>query len=193
MIDPTRITNFAASRAEREEQLLFWYLVAGKRADQTARKLERLLTNLRAEYPHARRPFRLLGRALAEHRLESELRSVGTGKYTLLMRGLPALVRLDVLTCTLKELEAVPGIGPKTARCWLLHTRPNQRYAGLDTHVLRWLGSLGHSVPRSTPTGATYVRLEQTFLGYADHFGLTPADLDLRVWNHYATGAPLAL
>lgn len=85
----------------------------------------------------------------------------------------------------LEDLEAIPGIGPKTARCFLIHSRPDQQYAGLDTHVLKFLRDKGHEVPASTPTGKKYKELEKVFLQYAAESGMTVADFDLAIWNQY--------
>jgi hypothetical protein len=211
MIDPANVTQYDQTDAELEQALLFWMLVAGKPARQMAQKLETLLVLLteesgqRVEKPRRPRrslydpsidpsPFALLAWAIERDTLDDYLRAVRVGKYTLLGEGFRDVVReIDPRTCTLEELEAVPGIGPKTARCFLIHSRPNQRYAGLDTHILKWLASRGYIVPKSTPTGKTYRMLEELFLAYADRYGLAPADLDLRIWRHYSEGAELVL
>jgi thermostable 8-oxoguanine DNA glycosylase len=65
-----------------------------------------------------------------------------------------------------------------------MHTRQhNAHYACLDTHILRWLGSKGHDVPKTTPNGQKYLDLEQLFLDYAKEMGMMPAALDLQIWN----------
>jgi len=69
-----------------------------------------------------------------------------------------------------------------------MHTRPNVRHAGLDTHLLKWLKSLGYKVPASTPTGKVYKRLESVFLAIADALEMSAAELDLAIWNAYSTG-----
>jgi len=82
-----------------------------------------------------------------------------------------------------KELECVKGIGMKTSRFFVMHTRKNQYYACLDTHILQWLGSKGHNVPKTTPSSAKYLELEKVFLDYAKEMNMLPADLDLQIWN----------
>lgn len=129
-------------------------------------------------------------RVLMENgQLEAKLRDLHSGQYTRLTRCLSALCTsgLDLRTCTPADLEAIPGIGPKTSRYFILATRPGARYAALDTHILKWLRSLGYDAPQGTPpAGPTYDRLEQAFLAEADRLGESPGDLDLRIWKQYA-------
>lgn len=113
------------------------------------------------------------------------LRAVRAGQYRRLALAFRGVVKLNLRSCTVDDLEAVHGIGPKTARMFLLHSRPKQWYAVLDTHILHWLKAEGvPNVPKSTPpTGKTYRRLESDFLARCDHMGVDPATLDLRIWN----------
>lgn len=60
------------------------------------------------------------------------------------------------------------------------------RIACLDTHVLKYLGELGHDVPKTTPTGKKYRELEKAFIEHCDEVGKDIATLDLEVWNRYA-------
>lgn len=193
MVYANDITNFNCTDAQLEERLLFWMLVAGKQAEQQAQKLEAFLFELWGVYiGRGLLPFHLVHCADRDGVLVAYMRKHGLGKYTVLERGFREVVKLDPRTCTLEQLEAVPGIGPKTARCFLLHSRPNQRLAGLDTHLLKWLASRGYDVPKTTPpAGKKYRMLEGLFLAYADRFGLEPADLDLRVWRFYAGHDPI--
>lgn len=115
------------------------------------------------------------------------MKSHGIGCYNAKAKTFLCLVRKDfnLKTCTLEDLESIPGIGPKTARCFLIHSRPNQQYAGLDTHVLKFLRDKGHEVPKATPTGKKYVELEKIFLKYVAESGMSVADFDLLIWNDY--------
>ena len=73
----------------------------------------------------------------------------------------------------------------KTSRFFVMHSRRSNAYdyACLDTHILRWLGSKGHEVPKTTPSGAKYLELEKLFLDYANKMNMLPAVLDLQIWN----------
>lgn len=124
-----------------------------------------------------------------EGRLTSVLREVRVGNYRKMHIALLTLfeLKLDLATCTADELERVPGIGPKTARFFLLWSRPTIRHAALDVHILKWLRKLGHeNVPVQTPQDRkVYKRLEDTFLAEADKRGIEPARLDKQVWLSY--------
>jgi len=74
----------------------------------------------------------------------------------------------------------------KTSRCFILHSRKDSRYAGLDTHILKFLKGYGFKVPKATPAKKKYLELEQQFLYIADSQNKSPAELDLEVWNAYS-------
>jgi thermostable 8-oxoguanine DNA glycosylase len=184
VIDPQKLVDL-----DLEEFLLFALLVANKPAGLTARKLDVLLSTVQSGSP--------LHRVAAMEKagvLEQNLRAVGTGQYTRILAAIRYLIhrmpRLDLRTCTIEDLERVPGIGPKTARFFLLHSREGMRCAALDTHLLKFLRDSGvEDVPVSTPpSGATYRRLEEVFLKICDQVGSDPATLDLAIWNTYSKG-----
>jgi thermostable 8-oxoguanine DNA glycosylase len=68
-----------------------------------------------------------------------------------------------------------------------MHTRPGQRYACLDTHILKFLRHRGIMTPKSTPgkKSKKYIELEREFLKVCDLWNIQPYDLDLQIWNHY--------
>jgi len=122
--------------------------------------------------------------------LKGFFRRARTGNYETLTRGVVAVILfgLDLRTCTPGQLEAVPGIGPKTARFFIAWTRPDARVAVLDRHVLRWMRENGHpDAPVGTPTGRRYAEIERAFLAEADRRGKTPRELDLEIWGAAAT------
>lgn len=180
MIDPKQVTNFHRSTAELEEFLLFAILVAGKKSEQMAPKLEAFLKDgTGTPLEHIRR----LG-----PKLEEQLRLIRMGQYGRIAQSFRSLAEseLDLSTCAVEDLEAIPGIGPKTARFFLLHTRKDVDVAALDTHILKFLRSLGHPAPKKTPRGAKYRRLEKIFIDVAKSRNTTVAQLDLEVWTSYA-------
>lgn len=188
MIDSANITNFNASKAELEELILFWVCAAGKNGTTAARCLDRLLTKWRSpEYSVYFYPFTVIKTIDYYSNLEQELKEAGIGCYKSKTKTFLALINsgINLRTCTVEDLEDIYGIGPKTARCFLIHSRPDQRYAGLDTHILKYLRSKGHEVPKSTPTGNKYRKLEKIFLEYADQSGMSVAEFDLHIWNSY--------
>lgn len=94
---------------------------------------------------------------------------------------------LNLKSCSVDDLENIYGIGPKTARCFLIHSRPNMRFAGLDTHILKYLRGLGYEVPKTTPTGKKYKEIEQIFLNLVDKSGKSVAEFDLEIWRKYSS------
>lgn len=184
MVDPVKATDFARTDAQLEEFLLFCVLVAGKNATRTAINLERLL-----EYGRAYRdgsPFAVIRDLDNRVNLAQLMQSLGFGCFNIKSKGISRAARcgLNLRACSVRDLEKLFGIGMKTARYFVLHTRENARVACLDTHVLKWLAYYtGYSVPKSTPTNKKYLELEQAFLNIADVMRISPADLDLKIWN----------
>jgi hypothetical protein len=199
MIDPSNVTNTARTPEELEEFLLFCVSVAGKNADQQAAKLERFLLG--------RRPFAYI-RRLGAGALEARLREVRLGKYSLLARSFGELSRsgADLRACAWEELTRFPGIGIKTAKFFVLHSRPGEMHGVLDTHVLSWMrehgtpaGRGGPAVPRHSPQDPRAYRFWETvFFGMAaarHHRPPVPAALDwarfdLDLWKERRGGAP---
>lgn len=161
-----------------ERKLIFSAIVAGKNA-----KFARTITAKLFDGQDGT-PFQVIQRLVDEGRLEERLREVRSGNYGKLCRCLPELIKVNPYTVTVEELERIHGIGPKTARFYVLWTRPDARCAALDIHVLRFLHACGIiGVPKSTPSaGATYRRLEAEFLKITDELGITAGELDRRVW-----------
>jgi hypothetical protein len=181
MVDPNNLTNFHLSDGQLEEYILFGIAVAGKPAIRTAHILDLFLEG-------SDRPFDLI-RPIELPELARRLQRLGFGCYTLRAKGFNAAAHsgLDLRACTAAQLEALPGVGPKTSRLFLLHTRPDVRAACLDTHLLKWLRALGHPAPASTPgTPRAYRLWEDVYLKEADRLGRDPAELDLEVWKSYA-------
>jgi hypothetical protein len=189
MIDPRKVTDFNRSPSELEEFMLFSVVVAGKNAFTQAQKLNDFL-NIFNGYT----PFGAIRTMDMDGSLDHFLRSVKMGQYERIgtaFRGLARYFRYDDDTMRyhplhdvpIKYLEVFKGIGMKTARFFAMHTRPHQRFACLDTHILKWLGEKGHEVPKMTPRGEKYLTLEQIYLGYCDEMQKSPEALDLEIWN----------
>lgn len=187
MINPRQITNFNRTTNELEEFALFCIAVAGKNAASTARALDKLLEIGRSRSLDLS-PFQIIRDIIKYSDLASLMKNCGIGCYTVKSRGFAQIVScgLDLRTVTLDQLLNLFGVGHKTARFFLLHSRPNQRYAVLDTHILKYMGEQGIETPKSTPTGKRYLELEQKFLELADLNSITPADMDLQIWVKYA-------
>jgi hypothetical protein len=185
LVDPKNVTNFNLNDDELELHLLFWICAAGKNGVTAARSLSRLLIRLRLVHGDFS-PFGLIRRTGLLN-LPNLLKINGIGCFNNKSMSFWDLVHsdLDLKTCTVEDLEEVRGIGPKTARCFVMHSRPNQQLAGLDRHILRYLKDEGYDVPKGTPTGKKYKELEKIFLNKAKSVGKSPAELDLTLWNLY--------
>jgi hypothetical protein len=196
MIDPDHITNYNLTHPQLEEHLYFWICAAGKNGHTAAKCLHRLYYALDSLH----RSMGLRGRAS----LFKLVRDIDQGKkdYTWLAEMMKhygigcyqskskaflelAYAGLDLQTCTVEDLERIHSIGPKTARCFLIHSRPDQPYAGLDVHILRYLRDHGYNAPRSTPTGKKYRELEAIFIKLAKQAKKSVADFDLEIWREY--------
>jgi hypothetical protein len=191
MIDPNNVTNPARTSAELEEFLLFCVVVAGKNADQQSRKLEAFLGG--------RKPFAFIRASAREGKLEARLKEVRLGKYSLLSRSFRELAHsgANLATITWEQLTLFPGIGIKTAKFFVLHSRPAEMHGVLDTHVLAWMGEhwaaegrRGPAVPGHSPQDPkTYRFWETVYFGMVSsrHHGpdrrhVDWARFDLELW-----------
>jgi thermostable 8-oxoguanine DNA glycosylase len=192
MIDPVNIVNYNYTDNELQELLVFCVCVAGKTAKTIAPKVHSY-----CGYHPTKSPFQLIYDDWGNN--FQDMYKCKLGKYTTLTqafaemvavckwKGGPKSADIDLRKCTIEELESITGIGPKTSRFFIMSSRPNVRYAALDTHVLGYLNRNGISAPKSTPSSKKqYKELEQKFLELADKSGKSPAEFDLSIWNMYA-------
>lgn len=197
MITPTTITNFNRTEAELEEFLMFAILVAGKGAEQQAKKLDQFLQQQQFANAEAQKqgrswtPFDELELQIKNNYLTENMMKHKLGQYKRLLFAFLGILRFkgNLKTVTIEELESIKGIGSKTARFFVLHSRPNVKVAVLDTHILKWMKAIGHDVPKATPTKKKYGIIEKLFLCMAEARNMSPADLDLHIWKSYATKA----
>jgi thermostable 8-oxoguanine DNA glycosylase len=191
MLDPDNVTNFNATDAELEELIIFWVLAAGKGGHRAAKIAHEIyLDGLANWYKQPLGYVYMLG----EENLATHLKQYGSGCHNQKAHTLDVLSErvwkktLDLRTCTFDDLETIKGIGRKTSRCFLLHSRPDQQLAGLDTHILKWLKSKGYSVPKATPSSLVkYNKITGYFLEEARKAGKTPAEMDLEIWKSLRT------
>ncbi len=187
MIDPINFTDYRRTTEELEEAILFALLVAGKNALTTARLLDKFLR----DYDHiGNSPFEIFSRFELTKlpQLSVALKDYGFGCYNSKAKGIHALVRanLDLRTCTVDDLEKIHGIGMKTSRFFVLHSRKDAKSAPLDVHVLHYLKDLGYDVPKVTPSSKKlYLTIEKICVQLAKQAGKTLAEWDLDVWRIY--------
>ena len=186
-VNPTDITDFNRDTNQLESFWLFCMFVAGKNSDYASRCLTRLI--------HAAK----LGQDIGEEGVFNYFKSIGevgvhnalvaskVGQYVRLTKGIMQSLDLDLRTCTLDDLLAIHGVGNKTARFFLLHTREGCDYAVLDTHILAWLRDNGvEDAPKNTPTNSKkYQELEKQFryLSRLPYPYLSDAQIDLLIWS----------
>ena len=94
----------------------------------------------------------------------------------------------DLQKVTLNRLLQVPGIGLKTARFFLSHSREDFDEPMLDTHILQFLRDNGYrNAPKSTPSNlGIYNYYANIFKMFARVSGKSVTDLDLEIWKQYS-------
>ena len=187
MINPTTITNYNRTEAELEEFLMFAILVAGKNSQQQAVKLDKFLSTAKEfGLPSTTTPFEYLEYLSRGKFLSSVMVNCKLGQYNRLEVAFEGILKFknNLKNVTIEQLEGIKGIGSKTARFFVLHSRTNVECAVLDTHILKWLAkATGIGMPKQTPSKKKYGTIEQLFLTEARIRGISPADLDLQIWT----------
>ncbi len=193
LIDPELVTHFNRSPRELLVFWLFALFVRGKSANVQAQKL----------YKFIEREDCLDGDVynltlIGQRKIDDLLRRVKAGQYVTLSRAID-----ETMLClqrypfylrhaTVAELEEISGVGPKTARFFVMHSRRDANVAALDVHILRFIDlSTDIPVPTTTPTGKKYAELEKIFLDIATLEGVKPADMDLAIWRASRKKEPL--
>lgn len=181
MVDPIKFTNYNRNDNELQEAVIFALLVAGKNALTTARLLDKFLQEACGKTPFNKFYWYDL------QCLAAALKYYGFGCYNNKAKGIHQLVRTDInlRTCTTEDLEKIHGIGKKTSRFFVLHTRPNAECIPLDVHMLHHLRDLGYNVPKVTPSSKKYCEIEKICIQLAKENNMTCADWDLTIWNRY--------
>ena len=182
-VNPTDITDFNRDTNQLESFWLFCMFVAGKNSDYASRCLSKLIHGMsKRGYDGIFNYFKDLGR----DGIHNVLVANRIGQYGRLTKGIMQSLDLDLETCTLDDLLAIHGVGNKTARFFLLHTRGGD-YAVLDTHILSWMRSHGvPDAPKNTPTNTKkYKELEKQFrlLSRLNFPYLSDAQIDLLIWS----------
>jgi len=186
MIDSTDITKFDRNEIELQEYFLFCVVIAGKTSTIQAKKLEEFLE---PAWFKKMTPFEYIDYLVEKNLLREMVCDAKLGQYNRLTNIFKQCTMLNLETVTLDELESIPGIGPKTSRCFMLHSRRRQKIAVLDTHILSWLrdNTDDVTIPTSTPQSPSrYKMIEGLFLSEAKKRRISPAKFDLRIWNKRA-------
>ena len=193
-IDPYNITKFDRTEEELQLFLLFCIVVAGKTAYIQAEKLEQFLcsVNERLMMPGRVLPFQTLKSAEQHGILMEEIQKAKLGQYRKIYAGFKFIseYKIDLRNTTTEQLEAIPGVGMKSSRFFLLHSDKafKDQIAILDTHILKFIKeNIDENAPKSTPTiRVTYKYWEDRFLFWCEQNNKNVADFDLEVWKSYA-------
>ena len=190
-INPQEITDYNRTDAELEFFLLFCIVVAGKKSDIQANKLEEWYDD---RVYHKDTPFEHIERLDADGELRSSLEKVRMGQYNRLVNSFQDVIgvggrgRMNLSKCSLQDLCLIRGVKLKTSNFFLTHSREGYNVPVLDTHVLKFLKAQGvENVPKSTPqVFKVYNFFADKFVEIAERMKMSVADLALQVWKQYS-------
>ena len=188
MINPTEVTNYNRTQYELEEFILFCINVAGKKSAIEAPKLEVFIERAK-DITKETSPFNCIRKLIKLGRLNEIMHWAKLSPYAQRYNSYVAVAKIkDLQTVTLNRLLQVPGIGLKTARFFLSHSREDFDEPMLDTHILRFLRDQGYSdAPKSTPSNEnTYHYFANIFKNIARQLGKSVTNLDLEIWKQYS-------
>lgn len=183
-IRPLAITIYDRDDEALQRFFIFSVIAAGKDSDWAAAKVGHLLRNK----PPGALPLPWLRDHAADPHNVLVVNRVG--QYTRIYNAITEAADVDLRTATVEELDGIFGVGPKTARLFVLHSRPGAECVPLDTHILKWLRDLKvDDVPPETPQSKKqYHRLEGLALAFmkANYPGVPIAQTDLLLWARYS-------
>jgi thermostable 8-oxoguanine DNA glycosylase len=188
MINPAEVTNYNRTQYELEEFILFCINVAGKKSSIEAPKLEVFIERAK-NITKESTPFNCIRKLIKLGRLNEIMHWAKLSPYSQRFNSYVSVVTIkDLQTVTLNRLLQVPGIGLKTARFFLSHSREDFDEPMLDTHILRFLRDQGYSnAPKSTPSNVgIYNYYANVFKMFARTLGKSVTDLDLEIWKEYS-------
>lgn len=174
----------------KESFLLFAVMVAGKSSETIKKKTNELIADLIGKD----KPESLFSYIIENYgkndfeKLLEMLKKHKTGKYSLLLNFFRDLksTKMDLMNCSLKELESLRGVGKKSSRFFMVYNRADiEDCAILDTHILKFLRANGYEAPEQTPSKPKlYEELESAFLELASKVKpkMTIPDLDFLLW-----------
>lgn len=195
-IDPYNVTNYDRTSDQLESFILFCVCVAGKTAKTISEKLYEFLYD--GFYVTKKiSPFNQIKKLSESGKLSQQVEKFKLGNYSKLIPLFEQLAISDINLKDVKveELEEFKGIGKKTSRYFITHTRPKIKdIAVLDTHVIKHIKELQEqnkitpdlTIPKSI-TPKKYDEIEKIYCQYLNDLGVDYAEYDLQVWNEYAT------
>ena len=188
MINPAEVTNYNRTQYQLEEFILFGINVAGKKSSIEAPKLEVFIERAK-NITKETFPFNCIRKLIELGRLQEIMHWAKLSPYKQRYNSYVAVSKIqDLRTVTLNKLLEVAGIGLKTARFFLSHSREDFDEPMLDTHILRFLRDEGYKdAPKSTPSNVgIYSYYANVFKMFARTLGKSVTDLDLEIWKKYS-------
>ena len=188
MINPAEVTNYNRTQSELQEFILFCINVAGKKSSIEAPKLEIFIQRAK-DITKESTPFNCIKKLIKLGRLNEIMHWAKLSPYAQRYNSYVAVSKIkDLQTVTLNRLLQVPGIGLKTARFFLSHSREDFDEPMLDTHILQFLRDNGYRhAPKSTPSNVgVYNYYANIFKMFARVSGKSVTDLDLEIWKQYS-------
>jgi len=182
---PLTVTKFDRTEEELQYFWIYCIIVAGKNSDWASRTTGKLFRRK----PQGMLPFEFLRNE--GHGLHNTLIANRVGQYKRITEAIQQSYDIDLATCTIEDLEKIYGVGPKTARFFILHSRRDSECAVLDTHILRYLRDkkLSIKIPKVTPQNrSTYEQLSDLVISFIkmDFPNLSLAEADLLIWSNYS-------
>ena len=211
-IDPLNITDFERNDFSLQSFFLFAVAVAGKPSGITAEKINsmvELFMESWVENPAYQEGHLDVPDGPLKHLIDltteciwwddispagRNLRHIKLGKYKQwdkLLEWFGFEVRdanYFLRTATLEQLLEIPGVGDKTARFFLLHSRRGEEVVPLDTHILKFVGKTFSDCPKITPRGRAYnfweERAKRLFKREIETNNYSSfAEVDLAIWK----------
>lgn len=184
MINCKEITKYNRSKEQLEQFFVFCWFSKAAKASHVEKKLNYLIEDVRdcledmgIEYKGFFNSLFLLSEW---ELLEEKLRDVKLGKYSSFLKAFPQFFLENLKEISLDELLNIHGVGQKIARMFLLHSRADQEYICLDTHLLKEANSRGIDVT------LPYQDIESEFLEMLKTEGIKDfAKYDLKTWVSY--------
>ncbi len=121
-------------------------------------------------------PFNIIQKMAQKDTIDTELKRVKSGKYSLLGKGLISIAENgpNLTNPKIKEIESIPGISLKTSRFFLMHSYSDFKVAALDTHILKFLNhnkvKEAFNVKATPSSKIKYAILEEAFIKIFDGY-----------------------
>jgi hypothetical protein len=179
-INPLKVTNFKRTQHALEYFWFYSIICAGKSSDWASKKTDEIF----AKKPAYVSPLDWISDGRRLHKI---LLSHSIGQYNRISKCIRESTNVNLNCASVDELFKIHGIGRKTARFFILHSREDANCIPLDIHILKWLKMHRvRCVPKDTPaSGKEYDRLERAALRLLKtHFpDKSIAEADLHIWS----------